>query len=237
MPTFTELLDDAALLSFEHQLQLADVLGEHSWRVDMAKPVFEFTGDKPRTCTRFHFVGSAAPGPRSWLWAWANPTGYPAPLLGLAEYVRDFGHRHGIRELTEPEIAFDELPGSPTEAHLVAGMFVEASKAVANNWTSYTGEVEGGTRATFLVEHPDFVLPAPEPARVMRTLQQSVAELELSDHRRAFHAYAVRRRLNPVFDADGSRLTLNGPQLAATVHFDQQGRAVEISASMGATTA
>jgi len=236
VPTFTELLDDAALLSFEHQLHLSDVLGEHSWRADLAEEVFEFTGDEPRTCTRFHLLGSAAPGPKSWLWGWANPAGYPAPLLGLGEYVRDFGQRHGIRELAEPEIPFDQLPGSPTDPNLVAGMLVEAAKAAANNWTSYTGEVGGGTRAAFLVEHPDFVLPAPEPARVMRVLQQSVMELSLTDHRRAFHAYATRRGFEAAFDQGGSVLTISGPGLTATVHFDQLGRMAEISASMGAAT-
>jgi hypothetical protein len=67
-------------------------------------------------------------------------------------------------------------------------------------------------------------------------LQQSLAELSLTDHRRAFHAYAVRRGLHPAFDADGSRLTIGGPGLRATVHFGPRGRVDEISASMGAAT-
>jgi hypothetical protein len=236
VPTFSELVDDAALLSLEHQLHLADVLGEHSWRVDMARQVFEFTGDEPRTCTRFHLLGSAAPGPGSWLWGWANPTGYPQPLLGLGEYVRDFGRKHGLRELTEPELPFADLPGAPTDPALVAAMYTEASKAVANSWTSYTGDAGGGTRAAFLVEHPDFALPAPEPARVMRVLQQALAGLPLTDHRRAYHAYAVRRGLNPLFEADGARLAMRGPGVAATVHFGPDGRVADLSASLGATT-
>lgn len=236
MPTFTELLDDAALLSFEHQLHLADVLGEHSWHVDLAQPAFEFTGQPPRTCHLLHLLGSAAPGPATWLWGRANPTDYLPAVVGLGEFVRDFGRRHGIRELAEPEVSFADLPGSPEDPHLVAGMFIEAAKAVANKWTSYSGEVAGGTRAAFLLEHPDFVLPAPEPARVVRILQQATAELELSDHRRALHAYAVRRGLNPAFDQGGSQLTMSGPGLAVTVHFGQHGRVGEISASMGAAT-
>jgi hypothetical protein len=233
VPTFTDLLDDAALLSLEHQLHLVDVLGEHSWRVDLAEQVFEFTGAEPRTCTRFHLLGSAAPGPRSWLWGWANPTGYPQQLVGLGEYVRDFGRRHGIRELTEPEIAFDALPGSPTDPNPVAGMFIGAAKTVANNWSSYTGDAGGGTRAAFLIEHPDFALAAPEPARVMRVLQQALASEVLTDHRRAYHAYATRRRLNPSFDPDGSRLTMSTRGFTATVLFGPQGRVEKISGSLG----
>jgi hypothetical protein len=236
VPTLTELMDDAALLSFEHQLHLADVLGKHSWRVDMTAQEFTFTGSTPRTCTRFHLLGSAAPGPRSWLWGWANPTGYAQPLIGLGEFVRDFGAQHGIRELTEPEVAFDDLPDSPTDPYDVAGAFVDAAKAVSNTWSSYTGEIAGGTRAAFLVEHPDFVLPAPEPARVMSVLRDSLTDVVLTDHRRAFGSYATRRGLGPVFAPDGSRLSMTGPGLAATVHFGADGLVADITSTMGAGT-
>jgi len=47
-PTLTGLLDDAALLPFEHQLHLADVLGEHSYSVDLRGQRLEFTGARPR---------------------------------------------------------------------------------------------------------------------------------------------------------------------------------------------
>ncbi|HEY7598001.1 MAG TPA: hypothetical protein VH969_32995 [Actinophytocola sp.] len=236
MPTFTELLDDAALLSFEHQLHLADVLGDHSWHVDLARPAFDFTGATPRTCSRVHLLGSAAPGPGTWLWGWANPTDYPTAVIGLGEYVRDFGRRHAIPELAEPEVPFASLPGSPGDPHLVAGMFLEAAKAVSNVWTSYCGEVAGGTRAAFLLEHPDFALPPPDPARVTRILTETTAELELRDPRRALHSYAARRGLNPAFDPNGSRLTMSGPGLALTVHFGPDGRVGEITSSMGAAT-
>jgi len=230
-PTFVQLLDDAALLSFEHQLHLAELLGEHSWEVSLQDPArFAFSGERPLVCDRFHLLGSAAPGPGSWLWGWANPTGYPQALLGLGEFVRDFGRRHGVRELAEPEVPFAALPGAPTDPGLVAGMFTEAAKAVSGSWSSYSGEVGGGTRAAFLVEHQDFPLPPPAPQRVMRVLQQGLAELALTDHRRAIHAYAVRRGLDPAAHPD--RIELASPGLRATVHFDQFGRVGEITASM-----
>ena len=85
-------------------------------------------------------------------------------------------------------------------------MFLEAAKAVSNVWTSYSGEVEGGTRALpSSLEHPDFALPAPDPARVTRVLHEATAELELHDPRRALHSYATRRGLDPAFDRDGTR--------------------------------
>lgn len=230
-PTFTQILDDAALFSLEHQLHLEEVLGEHTWAVDLQAQTFDFTGEQPRRATRFHLLGSAAPGPGSWLWGWANPAGYPPPVLGLGEFVRDFGVRHGVRELAEAEIPFAALPGDPAEPNLVAGMMSEAAKAVAGNWTGYTGEVGGGTRAAFLVEHPDFRLPPPTPTRVVRVLQQGLAELRLTDHRRAVHSYALRRGLAPAGYPD--RVEFGGPGLTATVHFDRYGRVDSIDAALG----
>jgi hypothetical protein len=111
--TLVDVLDDAALLSLEHQIHLAELLGEHGWSVDLPKERFTFTGDHPVDCTAVHLLGTAAPGPRSWLWSWANPAGYGAGVVGLAESVRQFGQAHGLAELATPEVPFHALPGDP----------------------------------------------------------------------------------------------------------------------------
>ncbi|MEV5889195.1 DUF6882 domain-containing protein [Nonomuraea fuscirosea] len=230
--TFTNLLDDAALISLEHQLHLEEVLAEHSWHVDLQARRFEFTGVQPRTCTAFHLLGSAAPGPASWLWAWANPSGFPAEVAATAARLRDFGLQHGIQELASAEVPFSALPGSPTEPHLVAGLMTEAAKAVTGHWTSYNGDAGGGTRAAFLVEHPDFRLPPIEPVRVMRVMQQALAGLRLSDHRRVLYSYAKHRGLGVKFEGDQVRLS--GPGLSAVVDFDHLGRIAHINAGLSA---
>ncbi|MBB4966495.1 DUF6882 domain-containing protein [Saccharothrix violaceirubra] len=231
-PTLSQLLDDAALLSFEHQLRLSEVLGRHSWGADLQAGRFEFTGDHPLVCTASHLLGTAAPGPGSWLWSWANPAGYGPAVTGLAASVRDFGARHGIAQLAEAEVPFSALPGV-TDAVGAAGVLVEAAKAVSGRFTSYTADAGGGTRIAVLIEHPDLALPAPEPARVMRVLQQGVAELPLTDHRRAVYAYGVRRGLRVEFGPDHRNLVVTGPGLSATVDFDPAGRVSGISASLG----
>ncbi|MEV4093059.1 DUF6882 domain-containing protein [Streptosporangium saharense] len=231
--TLANLLDDAALLSLEHQLHLAEVLGDHGWNVDLREQRFEFTGSRPITCSRFHLLGSAAPGTGSWLWAWANPSGFPAPVTEASLTLRDFGHRYGIAELTSAEVPFSALPGSPAEPYLAAAVLTEAAKAVTGLWTSYGGDAGGGTRVAFLVEHPAFPLPPPEPARVVRVIQQALTDLHLSDHRRALYGYAVRRGLGATFDANHTRLTLTGPAFTATADFDHLGRVHGVNATLG----
>lgn len=231
MPTFQDLQDDAALLSFEHQLHLSETIGEHSWETDLAEPRFSFTGDNPLTCTAVHLLGSAAPGPKSWLWSWANPASYPEEILGLARSMRAFGEQHNIPELSNPEVPFDALPGSVTEPLAVAAMMTEATKAVSKRWTSYQGPVGGGTRAAFLIEHPSFALPAPTGPRVTRVLQQSLTDLRLGDARRAFHAYSVQRGLR--VQHNGPQMYISGPGFTVSVQFNQQNLVTAMSANMG----
>jgi hypothetical protein len=231
VPTFQELQDDAALLSFEHQLHLSEIVGDSAWETDLAEPRFSFTGERGLTCTKVHLIGSAAPGPKSWLWSWANPFNYRDDVIELARFVRDFGERHNIPELTNAEVPFDALPGSPTEPHVVASQMVEATKAIANRWTSYQGPVGGGTRAGFLIEHPEFALPPADGPRVVRILQEGLAGLQMYDQRRAFHAYAMARGVR--VQHNGPQMYLSGADFSVAVEFNQQNLVTNMSANMG----
>jgi hypothetical protein len=234
--TLTDILDDAAMLSFEHQLHLADVLGEHSYSVDLGGQRFAFTGDHPLTCERFQLLGTAAPGSGSWLWAWANPGGFPEPLLEAAGYVREFGRQHDVPALHQGEVPFGQLPGAPVEAHRAAGMVTEAAKAICSWWSAYSFDAGGGTWVAFLVWHPDFQLPPPEPARVTRVLTQALAELSITDHWRALYSYAQRRPLAVQAAGDRSWMVLEAPGLHLTVQFDALGRVANMRGSMGGSS-
>ena len=231
--TLTEILDDAALMSLEHQLHLQEFLGEHSWSVDLQEGRFEFSGDRPLVCDRFQLLGSAAPGPNSWMWGWANPSGLRPDLTSLSAAVRDFGREHGVPELAAPEVPFEDLPGTPREAHVAAARLTDAAKLLTGRWFSYTGEAGGGTRVAFIIEHSELRLPPPAPTRIMRTIQQGLMDALLTDHRRVLYTYGRLRGLSPRFtDEERSALLLSAPGLEARVAFDDHGRAGEINASV-----
>ncbi|MEV5825070.1 DUF6882 domain-containing protein [Spirillospora sp. NPDC052242] len=238
--TLANVLDDAAIFSLEHQVRLEEVVGEHNWHVDLHEQRFEFTGSRDLVCSRVHLLGSAAPGPGSWLWAWANPSGYAEPLVAHSVRVREFGRQHGIEQLAAAEVPFGALPGGPAEPRFeparVAGALLDAAKVVSGCWTHYHADVGAGTRAAFLIEHPEFRLPPPEFPRVMRVLQQSIAELGLRDHRRAVHSYARLRGLGAAFTPDHAKLTITGPDFTIGLEFDQYNRVGEITARSGAET-
>jgi uncharacterized protein DUF6882 len=225
------LRDDAVFLSLEHQMHLTDVLGEHEWRANFDVPSFSVTGDRPRTCTAVHFLGSAAPGPRSWLWSWATPSGYAPAATRLAEWLHGFGQQHGIAELTTPELPFADLPGAPDDPGRAAWVLAEAAKAASGRWTSYTPDVGGGARFALLIEHPDFELPPPERLRVMRVLQEGLLQ-GITDHRRAVQSYAALRGLDIAWTEESAALT--APGLSLNIDFDALGRIGKIAGSLHA---
>jgi hypothetical protein len=228
--TLTNLLDDVALLSYEHQLHLADVLGDDSWSVNFDEQRLTFTGEgHSRTCTRLHFLGTAAPGPKSWLWSWsemAQPV--PEPLLAIARSVRDFGQRHQITELRRDEISFDELGVDPEEPQNAAFIMMEAAKAVSGLWASYNANAGRGTRVAFLIEHPDFRLPPPEPYQVGRVLREGVPTLNISDKWRAILSYAQHRQIDIQAADDRSRLMFTVQGYDFTAEFDEYGRVTQL---------
>jgi hypothetical protein len=231
--TFADLKDDAALLSLEHQLHLYDQLGLASWYANLDEARFELTTDEVTvTCTDVQLLGSAAPGPKSWLWSWANPTGYREDVLLAANEAREFGEQHGIAELASAEVPFDALPGAPTDPAVVASYMMEATKAVTGRFTGYQGPVGGGTRAAFLIDHPDFRLPAPEGARISRVLQQGMAELSFHDQRRGVGSYAQRRDGLEVVQ-DGQITHITGPGLTVDVRFTERNLFSAMSVHMG----
>ncbi|MFC6011311.1 DUF6882 domain-containing protein [Nocardia lasii] len=231
--TLANLLDDAALYSFEHQLHLADVAGDRGWNVNLALGRFTLTGAQPIECERMHLLGSAAPGPASWLWGWGNPAGYPELVTGLSQRVREFGIRYGISELADADVPFAALPGAPDRVEDVVSLFMDAAKAISGVWTGYNGPVGGGTRAAFLIEHPSFALPAPFAPRVARVIQQGLTEFAITDRRRALHAYANHRGLDIAWSPDHTTATVTGPGIAGDITFDEMARTTGMNLRMG----
>lgn len=229
--TLLDLLNDAAILSLEHQLHMETVVGNLNWHVDLAEPKFDFHGESELVCERFHLLGSAAPGPGSWMWAWANPSGFLPEIVELSETVRDLGRKYGIPELAEAEVPFAALPGSPEEPHQVLSLLTDAAKVLTGRWAAYNGPVGGGTRAAFLLEHPSFLLPAATPMHVISLIQQAVSGVpSITDHRRAVYSYGRLRGLDPEFSADGRTLTLKA--FGIGLEFDELNRLARIEGSL-----
>ena len=231
IPTLNDLTDDAGLLSHEHQLHLIDVaeaLGEHNWQADLAAGTLDLVGASAALRTRVHLLGTTSESAGSWLWGWANESGFPPAVTELAARVAAYGRQHGV-----PELAQAELPLHPD----LAPRLIDAAKLVSGHWTSYSGQAGPGTRAWFLVDAPELALPAPNVHRCVRLFGEVLSGGLLRGHRRAVVSYARLRGLagpeGPAVAADGS-LALRLPDGELAVSFDAHGRIANISAQAGA---
>ncbi|PWD50221.1 hypothetical protein C8046_05630 [Serinibacter arcticus] len=231
-PGLRALVDDAAFLSHEAQLHLTDLHGEDArWGVDLAAGTFSFDGEHQATYP-VQLLGSAAPGPRSWLWGWANPSGYSPQVLRAATATREVGERYGIAELTSGEVAFDpaDAPGAPQEptpGYALSADLARAAAIASGTWFTYSGAVAGGTRVWMLLE--GLTLPPATFPRVGRLLPEVLSTGAVTDHRRALSSYAVLRDLG----WDGTTLSLADGAFAFT--FDDAGRITNIHGSSQAT--
>ncbi|WP_460511560.1 DUF6882 domain-containing protein [Frigoribacterium salinisoli] len=211
------LVDGAAVLGTEQQAHVARLLGQRSWQFDALRSTLTFSaqGLEP-IVARAHFVGSAAPGPATWLWAWQNLNGYPEATIELAGRVRQVGEQYGVDELTRAEIPLD--PTLPERLVLAAAYLTGV-------YPYWSGPVAGGTRALLLMEHPRFVLPAPTRASALGAVGDALASGLVVDHRHAVASYArVRGVTTHEVTPDVLQLALaDGP---GWVRFDHLGRVV-----------
>lgn len=181
--TLRALADRAALFTALRQDQLrtaAEALGEHRWDADLDAGTFTFSAveDPSRTVVSTpHLVASIAPGPRSLMWSWALPQG---DRTGITDALRAYGAEHGIRELTEGEVAFPDDIGD--------GLL---------GWIDDLARVIGGAAVEITGQSP-FYAAAVGEARAVLLLEGALTPLTVADA-----AAALPRILSGLALADG----------------------------------
>lgn len=225
--TLADLVDDAIFLSTETQAFIDETWGGLGWNVDMSGPSFVFASAPP-TVLRAHFVGSAAPGPNSWLWAWNNVNGFPEASVALAANIRD--EWPDLRETTTAELPLehDDLPLRLTLA----------AKTASGRFAHVDVDAGNGTRIWILLQGAEVeALPVLTVPRLLRVLSEGISTTAVADHRRALDSYARMRPLELAWTGDVATIAL--PDGAVAVTLDAEGRIGSMSAGgqADATTA
>lgn len=211
---------------------LAERLGEYTFEGDLDEGRISFvsTTNGQRIDTRATLLASVAPGVGSLLWGWAHPQGAPD---GPAAAVRELGERHGIDDLTSPELA---LPSHDDEE--ARGAIATTVAAVAGNVgveangisPAMLFPVGGGTVTVFQLTGID--LPEPTFADFMVRGPRLLSSVPMRDHRAGFIGLAARRGWILTWDDPGrtsGRMSEGADSAALT--FDPSGRLTNLHVS------
>lgn len=226
---FTAWVDRGAFASLEAQIVFEETLGTiESWNADLELGEVSFVAEGVTRVMKAQVLGSAAPGPQSWLWAWANSSISQAATT-VAGDVRGYGEEHGVSEFTAAELPL----GDYDDGDLLWKRLAIAAGAMYPEWRTYfPAPIGGGSIAPLLVRHPDIELPAPEFPRVVRVLTQGLQYVGIASHGRAAEAYAQARGIPCAWE--GTVLTLTLPEGKVVITCDETAtRITNIQGSAG----
>ncbi len=222
--SIAQLFDTYALVSAEQQERAQEVVGRRPFTADLTSGVVGF---EPGLQVRAELVGTEAEDPGSWLWSWANPSGFPDQVTGAARYARSYGEQHGVGELTTAEI--------PLAGAAVGYRLTVVTCGLAGGFAYYPATAAPGTTAYLLLDHPSLALPPVQLARVLTVLTAVTASGQVADWRHALQAYAGQRGLAARPDERGVELAHPGGQGSIRVELDERGRVTNVAGHLQPT--
>ena len=228
---FVAWVDTGAFASLEAQIVFEENMGTiDTWSADLELGQVSFTTATGTTPMSAQVLGSAAPGPKSWMWAWAN-TSISQNATTVAQQAQGYGERQGVPEFTTAELPLGDYP----EGDQLWKRLAIAIGAIYPEWRTYfPAPIGGGSIAPMLLQHPRIVVPKPDIARVIRVITQGLQYTALGNHRRAVNGYARAHDLPIAWDDNVGTLTLE--QGAVKVIFDEADRITNMSASAGSVS-
>ncbi|MGI5146457.1 DUF6882 domain-containing protein [Plantactinospora sp. CA-294935] len=220
MLTFDRLFAEHVATGLARQMALSELVGERDWQLDLPSGTVTFGND-----LRYHIqlLGTESHDDGSWLWAWANEASdLPPAVLRLCGWLREYGHRQGIAELTEPTFALRRADGHRL-ALLASGL---------TGRCYFRGPYSGGAVFFHLDDAPPQITAAVRPERALTVLGQVIQGFQV-EHRIAVESFLHQQswRLDQAptsvtaHHSDGSTLR---------VDFDAQGRVSNMSGTVKA---
>jgi len=196
--------------SVDKQLQLAELIGDHDWQLDIDRGKINFGELGP---WRIQVLGLASKRTGTWLWSWAIQTiEIPPGLLKVVTALQRLGDLKDVPEFVNFELPRGEQIGTRL-ALTTTGMF----KADA----FYRAPYSGGALYLLLAD-PIYPRQRVNPAvRIPTVLPQVFERFKDLDHRQVLDGYLMYYGLTAV--PEGSDVIIeNGTEPILRAHFDER---------------
>jgi hypothetical protein len=218
MPTFDQLFAEHVATGLARQIALGELIGDRGWQLDLTSGTVTFGED-----LRYHIqlLGTESHGDGSWLWAWANEaSNLPPALLHLCGWLREYGHREGVAEFTEPAFALERADGHRL-ALLASGL---------TGRCYYRGPYAGGAVFFHLDDTPPQITAPIRPERTLTVLSEVIRGFPV-DHRVAVESF-LRQQSWRVDPAPTSITAHHVGGSTLRVDFDTLGRVSDMSGTV-----
>jgi Family of unknown function (DUF6882) len=185
-------LENYGLLSLEKQDKLADVIGEHTYEIDLDDGTIRFdSAEFP-----FQVLGTESDNTLTWLWAWAEEqTEIQENLITTSRTLRDWGEKEDLPELFTPSV----------DLGLVDGLaFALIASEVCKASCFYHDVYEGGSLFILLFDNRIDSQPSCNLTRLSKQFLNLISLYELN-HKNALLSYLNAKGLSPV--SEGAQIT------------------------------
>lgn len=172
-----ELIERYGGIAFDKQIDVAEVIGENNWSLDMINCEISF-GDN--LVIPFQVLGSFSRSSQSWLWAWANPQAEMATdSLNHAFRLKKYGEDNNIDFLK-----IDNFEASNIDLHLIG---LTASGMMKSSGYYIADYGKGAMVFTLKSEAIDKVAKN-EHERILSVFPQLISDFDI-DHKTALKSY------------------------------------------------
>jgi hypothetical protein len=178
-------VDRYAILAFERQIHAHDVIGDVSWWVNLDAGTVVFGRELEMGAG---LLGTEAGG--TWLWGWANPGGFPEPVIAAGRAAGDYGREHDLPALYEPESVLSDDVSLDRICLVTSGALGLPA--------TYTGPLDEDARILLALDHPALALPPPDPIRTATVISAVLQADFVADWESALAAYEEQRTLDGV---------------------------------------
>lgn len=212
---YDTLLEKYAAVAFEKQYNLAEIIGENSWEIDINTGLIHFGDDSKFP---MQILGSYSFDSGTWLWAWANEvSSIPDNLLVEANKLKTLGETYNIEFLTMPEYEME-----PTDIHAL-GLIASGE---FNSSAYYAGNFGSGILLLTLKDESIDNVPHNEQLRILSIFPEITATFAVN-HRRSLKNY-LNAKGYTIYE-DGNELIANKEESIIHADFDDMDRLAKIN--------
>lgn len=207
---YDTLLEKHAAIAFEKQYNLAEIIGENNWEIDMNTGSIRFGDDLNFP---MQILGSYSFDSGTWLWAWDNEaSSIPSNLLIDANKLKEIGETYNIDFLTMSEYKME-----PTDIHAL-GLIASGE---FNSSAYYAGNFGSGILLLTLKDELIEKVPYNEQLRILSIFPEITANFAVN-HRRSLKNYLNAKGY--LISEDGGKLTANKGVNTIYAQFDDLDR-------------